>query len=72
MTIIKNVPLRPETYEHKFSESVLIPEEKNLKYKSKTNYNNNNNNNKNDKYKPLLQTIRENQINYFKFYKENN
>ena len=30
MTIIKNVPLRPETYEHKFSESVLIPDNENL------------------------------------------
>ena len=68
MTIIKNVPLRPETFEHKFSESVLIPEEKKLNnIKSKTNYNNNNNN---DKYKPLLQTIRENQLNYMKFYKK--
>ncbi len=73
MTIIKNVPLRPETFEHKFSESVLIPEEKKLNnIKSKTNYNNNNNNNNdnNDKYKPLFQTIRENQLNYMKFYKK--
>ena len=80
MSIIKNVPLRPETYEHKFSESVLVPEEKNFtSYKTQTQNNNNiqsktnynNNNNKTDKYKPLLQTIRDNQLGYMKFYKDN-
>jgi len=83
MSILKNVPLRPETYEHKFSESVLVPEDKKFNG-NKTEFKNNQYNNKNniiysktnydvktDKYKPLLQTIRDNQIGYMKFYKEN-
>ena len=40
MTIIKEVPLRPGTYEHKFTASIAIKNEDN-NYKNKKNYENN-------------------------------
>lgn len=64
LSIIKQVPLRPQTLYHPFSQSVLIPKEEDFKHhtvmpplKSISNY---------DKFKPLLQTVKENEYNLLK------
>ncbi len=72
MTIVKQTPLRPGVYEHKFSKSVVVPDEKNYSNlkDNKTQFIENQQLNMNDTFKPLFQTVRENHLNLL--YKQNN
>ena len=72
MTIVKQTPLRPGVYEHKFSKSVVVPDEKNYSNlkDNKTQFIENQQSNMNDTFKPLFQTVRENHLNLL--YKQNN
>ena len=72
MTIVKQTPLRPGVFEHKFSKSVVVPDEKNYSNlkDNKTQFIENQQLNMNDTFKPLFQTVRENHLNLL--YKQNN
>ena len=72
MTIVKQTPLRPGVFEHKFSKSVVVPNEKNDNNfkENKTQFIENKQINMNDTFKPLFQTVRENHLNLL--YKQNN
>ena len=61
LSIVKEVPLRPGAVQHHFCHSVLVPKESDFKHhteylppKSITSY---------DKFKPLLQTVKNNEFN---------
>ena len=72
MSIVKQTPLRPGVFEHKFSKSVVVPNEKNDNNfkENKTQFIENKQINMNDTFKPLFQTVRENHLNLL--YKQNN
>jgi hypothetical protein len=72
MSIVKQTPLRPGVFEHKFSKSVVFPNEKNDNNfkENKTQFIENKQINMNDTFKPLFQTVRENHLNLL--YKQNN
>ena len=72
MSIVKQTPLRPGVFEHKFSKSVVVPNEKNDNNfkENKTQFIDNKQINMNDTFKPLFQTVRENHLNLL--YKQNN
>ena len=70
MTIIKEKPLRPSVYEHKFNKSIVAPEINENDNINKTYVNHYQQLTMNNTFKPLFQTVRENHLNLL--YKQNN